>query len=178
MKLKRRTFLFLGGVAIGGIATGAARAFWLSRNSSVAIHSIKLPESLAPNPVAQNSVAQNLEAQNLGTQGVVKGRSLNPAPQGLYAPKRGDVRIAVISDLNSQYGSTTYEREVLLAVKYLPDWQPDIVICSGDMVAGQYPSLTEPEIRALIAILGSQFVNSKYPTVLLWAIMMLPAPCR
>ncbi|KGF71457.1 metallophosphoesterase [Neosynechococcus sphagnicola sy1] len=72
-------------------------------------------------------------------------------PAGLFAPQRGDVRIVVISDLNSQYGSTDYEPEVDKAIALIPDWKPDLVLCGGDMVAGQYPSLTKPEIQAMWA---------------------------
>jgi hypothetical protein len=64
-------------------------------------------------------------------------------------PTRGDVRLLVISDLNSAYGSTEYNEEVHLAVKMIPFWQPDLILCSGDMVAGQSPSLTPQEIRAM-----------------------------
>src|SRR5689334_8743868 len=64
------------------------------------------------------------------------------APKGLFAPPRGDVRIVVISDLNSQYGSTSYEPEVDQALALIPDWQPDLVLGGGDMVAGQSSSLT------------------------------------
>lgn len=70
---------------------------------------------------------------------------------GLYNPPRGDVRLAVISDLNSAYGSTDYEPEVDKAIALLPFWQPDLVACSGDMVAGQYPSLTEEQMQAMWA---------------------------
>lgn len=129
--MKRRAFLFMGGAVIGGLAVGASRAMWQTR----AVISPDLRQSV-PEPA-------------LNPPELVVKRSTNPAPPGMYAPKRGDVRIAVISDLNSQYGSTTYEAEVLLAVKYLPDWEPDLVICSGDMVAGQFPSLTEAEIKAM-----------------------------
>ena len=68
---------------------------------------------------------------------------------GLYNPPRGDVRLLVISDLNSAYGSTDYESEVKLALDLIPFWQPDLVVCGGDMIAGQKPSLTKAEIRAM-----------------------------
>ena len=42
-----------------------------------------------------------------------------------------DVRIVVISDLNSQYGSTEYEPEIDKAIALLPQWQPDLVLCGG-----------------------------------------------
>ncbi|MGV2826602.1 metallophosphoesterase family protein [Myxosarcina sp. GI1(2024)] len=67
----------------------------------------------------------------------------------LFTPPRGDVRIAVISDLNGVYGATDYEPEVDKAIALLPFWQPDLVLCSGDMVAGQNPALTTEEIKAM-----------------------------
>jgi 3',5'-cyclic AMP phosphodiesterase CpdA len=73
------------------------------------------------------------------------------APKGLFAPVRGDVRIVVISDLNSAYGSTDYDPEVDRAIALIPDWQPDIVLGGGDMVAGQWPSLTTAQVQAMWA---------------------------
>ncbi len=67
----------------------------------------------------------------------------------LYNPPRGDVRLVVISDLNAAYGSTEYDPEVHFGLKTIPFWQPDLVICGGDMIAGQKPSLTTTEIRAM-----------------------------
>ncbi len=67
--------------------------------------------------------------------------------QGL--PPRGDLRIAVISDLNSAYGSTSYEPEVHKALGFIPSLQPDLVLCSGDMVAGQSSKLTNAQIEAM-----------------------------
>ena len=71
--------------------------------------------------------------------------------QGIVDPARGDVRIVVISDLNSQYGSTDYEPEVDRAIALIPGWQPDLVLCGGDMVAGQSASLSRAEIQAMWA---------------------------
>ncbi len=73
------------------------------------------------------------------------------APARMYAPLRGDVRIVVISDLNSQYGSTSYESEVDKAITLIPDWQPDLVLCGGDMIAGQKRSLFLDQIQAMWA---------------------------
>ncbi len=72
-------------------------------------------------------------------------------PKGLFAPLRGDVRIVVISDLNSQYGSTTYEPEVRQAIALIPQWKPDLVLCSGDMVAAQSKALGDSQIQAMWA---------------------------
>ena len=81
------------------------------------------------------------------TQEIVK----SAGSSGLFNPPRGDVRLAVISDLNAAYGSTDYDPEVDKGINLLPFWQPDMVVCSGDMVAGQKPSLTEPQIKAMWA---------------------------
>ncbi len=52
-------------------------------------------------------------------------------------PKRGDVRIAVISDLNSGLGAADYEWQVDSIMNRIPRiWHPDLVISGGDMVAG------------------------------------------
>jgi hypothetical protein len=88
-------------------------------------------------------------------------------PSGLYDPPRGDVRLVVFSDLNSAYGSTNYEPEVKKAITLLPFWQPDMVVCGGDMVAGQSPSLTEQQLRAMWVAFDQQVAaplrNAKVP---------------
>jgi hypothetical protein len=59
--------------------------------------------------------------------------------------------IAVISDLNGSYGSTDYGKEVHGAVGSIRALRPDLVICTGDMVAGQKtgPQLTDAQIAAM-----------------------------
>jgi len=70
-------------------------------------------------------------------------------PEGLVNPPRQDMRLVVISDLNSAYGSTTYDPEVDQAITLLPFWQPDLVVCGGDMVAGQDRRLTPDQFKAM-----------------------------
>jgi hypothetical protein len=70
-------------------------------------------------------------------------------PNGLYNPPRGDVRLVAISDLNSSYGSTDYDPEVDKGIQLIPFWQPDLILCSGDMVAGQSPALTQAQLQAM-----------------------------
>lgn len=54
-----------------------------------------------------------------------------------HQPQRGDLRIAVVSDLNSGLGSATYEWQVDSIMQRIPrSWKPDLVLCGGDMVAG------------------------------------------
>lgn len=58
---------------------------------------------------------------------------IEPAP-----PRKNRMTIAVISDLNSSYGSTTYREEVHQGIAWLAhELKPDLVLCTGDMVAGQ-----------------------------------------
>ncbi|ELS01779.1 putative phosphohydrolase [Xenococcus sp. PCC 7305] len=66
-----------------------------------------------------------------------------------YNPPRGDVRLVAISDLNGVYGSTEYDPEVDKAISLLSFWQPDMVVCGGDMVAGQNPTLSEEQLKAM-----------------------------
>jgi len=65
------------------------------------------------------------------------------------SPPQADLRIAVFSDLNEAYGSTHYSNEVKQAIALLPQWNPDLVLCSGDMVAGQDRSLTRAQVQAM-----------------------------
>lgn len=69
--------------------------------------------------------------------------------QDFYLPPPKDFRIVVMSDLNSQYGSTEYEPEVDQAIALIPEWQPDLVLSGGDMIAGQKASLTQSQIEAM-----------------------------
>ena len=72
-------------------------------------------------------------------------------PDGLYNPPRGDVRLVAISDLNGAYGATDYDPEVDKAIALLPFWDPDVVICGGDMVAGQKTTLSDAQLQAMWA---------------------------
>ncbi|UBF29231.1 metallophosphoesterase [Kovacikia minuta CCNUW1] len=134
MSLNRRRFLFLAGVgAIGGLGLGAFARHSLT--GTTANSSGRSPIAAPPTSAPQSVAIQKSAI----------------APKGLFAPMRGDVRIAVISDLNSAYGSTDYQPQVDQAISLIPDWQPDIVLGGGDMVAGQSPSLSSQEITAMWA---------------------------
>lgn len=60
-------------------------------------------------------------------------------------------RIAVISDLNGSYGSTDYGLAVTGAVDTIIARRPDLVISTGDMVAGQRgsPKLSPDELAGM-----------------------------
>ncbi len=77
------------------------------------------------------------------------GAALNScAPVGAGGGE--SLRIAVISDLNSSYGSTEYDPAVHSAVAMIRDeWRPDLVLIAGDMIAAQRPSLTDDNVRAM-----------------------------
>ncbi|MBE9079325.1 metallophosphoesterase [Romeria aff. gracilis LEGE 07310] len=141
MSFNRRRFILLGGLALG-----AAPVIALQRSSRQAEAE---PVAIATKEVGPeaNLAAAPAVRQNIG-------------PSGLYAPPRGDIRVVVISDLNSRYGSTDYRQEVIEGVQMLPDWQPDLVICGGDMVAGQSISLTQPEIEAMWTAFDRQILSS------------------
>jgi 3',5'-cyclic AMP phosphodiesterase CpdA len=74
--------------------------------------------------------------------------SLAPLGQPLAA-----LRVAVVSDLNSAYGSTSYEAAVGDAMAALLSLGPALVISTGDMVAGQrlHPPLARPRVEAMWA---------------------------
>ncbi len=71
-----------------------------------------------------------------------------PAQQ---ATATGSLTIAVISDLNDAYGSTAYSPEVETALRHIGKMRPDLVLCAGDMVAGQQARLTDEHLRAMWA---------------------------
>ena len=58
-------------------------------------------------------------------------------------------KIAVISDLNSGYGSTLYHPDVKATLKELDSIKPDMILCAGDMVAGQKLALTEQNLAEM-----------------------------
>ena len=61
-------------------------------------------------------------------------------------------RVAVISDLNGSYGSTEYGSGITRAIDAVIAMKPDLVIATGDMVAGQRrPHLNAAEIKAMWA---------------------------
>ena len=81
---------------------------------------------------------------------IVSGCAPN-ASRGVDEP----LEIVVISDLNSGYGSTQYDAEVFTAVSVIRKWRPDLVLIGGDMIAGQRPSLTDENVRAMWAAFDS-----------------------
>ena len=141
MSLSRRQFLILGSTVAGVGGAIATHRFWSASQASA--------QQSSGTPSGTPAIAQPIESASPLSQ---PGKMVQAEGIGeVFDPPRGDVRIVTISDLNSQYGSTAYEPEVDKAIALLPVWRPDIVLCGGDMVAGQEPSLTTPEIQAMWA---------------------------
>ncbi|MEL6553748.1 MAG: metallophosphoesterase [Cyanobacteria bacterium J06621_11] len=134
MSLNRRRFIVIGGLAFGATSAGVVAC----RKSIVQAEST--PSETLPGLSATPEITSSTTDPGANTP---------VGPANLFAPPRGDLRIAVISDLNSEYGSTNYRPEVTKGIALLPDWQPDMVICAGDMVAGQSISLSSGEIEAM-----------------------------
>jgi len=80
-------------------------------------------------------------------------------PPGLTLPPRADLRLVLISDLNASYGSTHYIPEVGRAVALIPSLRPDLVLCAGDMVAGQKASLTNSQLKAMWEAFGRRILS-------------------
>jgi predicted MPP superfamily phosphohydrolase len=65
--------------------------------------------------------------------------------------KNRALKILLISDLNDAYGSTTYSAEVKWVISKIDSIKPDLILCGGDMVAGQKASLTAENIKDMWA---------------------------
>lgn len=69
---------------------------------------------------------------------------------GLGASAEAGLRIAVISDMNGAYGSTGYRPTVNRAIARILEIRPDLVVSTGDMVAGQRrPHLSRSEVERM-----------------------------
>ncbi|MEO1403947.1 MAG: metallophosphoesterase [Cyanobacteria bacterium J06635_1] len=141
MTLNRRQFIVLGGLALGACSS-AAVSQGSGQDRGVPAEAVAEIGGGGDAGTGTSTGAQPNGREDAGTQSV--GETIGPA--GLYAPERGDIRAIVISDMNSRYGSTEYKTEVLRGIELLPDWQPDLVICAGDMIAAQKISLTSAEV--------------------------------
>ncbi len=94
---------------------------------------------------ANQSVSLRFEVETADNEISDRILILNPTA------KKGNVRIAVISDLNGSFGSVTYEERITQLIARMPEIDPDFVICGGDMIAGQSASLTPQQVDAMWA---------------------------
>ncbi|TAD79144.1 MAG: twin-arginine translocation signal domain-containing protein [Oscillatoriales cyanobacterium] len=79
------------------------------------------------------------------------GQAQTPIALPAPPPDRGTLRMIAISDLNNRYGDTDYRAEVHQAIALIRHWRPDLVLCGGDMVAGQKLGLTSAQFQAMWA---------------------------
>jgi len=91
-------------------------------------------------------------------------------PGGLWQPEshsRVAFRVAVISDLNGEYGSVSYDESVHSAVQKILAERPDLVLIPGDMVAGETASLSDTRLaemwRAFHAAVTAPFTRAGIP---------------
>ncbi|MEP4149507.1 MAG: metallophosphoesterase [Halioglobus sp.] len=97
-------------------------------------------------PIEIASIAPSPKALSTDIQVVRTGRNLaallcillSLASSAAFSAEQ-TTRVAVISDINGRYGSTHYHLRVATAVERIIALQPDLVISTGDMVAGQKP---------------------------------------
>ena len=80
---------------------------------------------------------------------LVLGTGLTAAALPLNAAKRAVLRVGLISDLNSSYGSISYIPAVDQGLEQLIALEPDLVVCAGDMVAGQMRGLSGQQLDAM-----------------------------
>ena len=80
---------------------------------------------------------------------LVLGTGLCTAALPLRATRRAAVQVGLISDLNSSYGSTSYIPAVHQGLEQLIALQPDLVVCAGDMVAGQMRGLSGQQLDGM-----------------------------
>lgn len=120
MSLNRRQFLKLG----TGVSVGSGLGLAIAHHSS---------RSRAAEPAKHLTLAQARQ---------FSGKTPDNPP-------RGALRIAVISDLSDAQGATDYREEVRQAIGLIPFWEPDLVLCSGDMVAGQDRSISRDRLREM-----------------------------
>ncbi|WP_199120111.1 metallophosphoesterase [Pedobacter sp. ASV28] len=76
-----------------------------------------------------------------------------------FKPSKNTFTIAVISDLNSSYGSTVYHPDVYATLKELDSLKPDLILCGGDMVAGQKATLTTKNIQEMWSSFGKHILQ-------------------
>ena len=80
---------------------------------------------------------------------LVVGTGLSAVSLPLHAARRAALRVGLISDLNSSYGSTNYIPAVQQGLDQLIALRPDLVVCAGDMVAGQKRGLSGQQLDAM-----------------------------
>jgi hypothetical protein len=79
------------------------------------------------------------------------GQLLGPLPGSARTRPTPILRVAVISDLNHSYGTIGYDPPIQKVVKKIIALKPDLVLCTGDMIAGQRtsPKLLQKRLESM-----------------------------
>ena len=75
------------------------------------------------------------------------GQQQQPATAAPNSPP--DLCLGLISDLNASYGSTSYIPQVSQGLRQLLALKPALVVCAGDMVAGQKRGLSAGQLDGM-----------------------------
>lgn len=86
--------------------------------------------------------------ESLDPETTAAGTTSSSGPLDMGTPGFAPLRVIVVSDLNDSYGSTTYSAAVHDAVAAIVARAPDLVLSTGDMVAGQQAGLDYPAMWA------------------------------
>jgi len=118
---------------------------------AIALHACQTAQTAQapPEPTPATTIATTPSPVATPLPPETQAIAASAGPKGLFDPPRGDLRFVVISDLNDVYGSTDYSPDVDKGMTLIPFWKPDMVLCGGDMVAGQDPTLTDERLRAM-----------------------------
>ena len=147
MGVSWRSIVVIVGLSFGlGVATASHKAILNQLGKATnAVTSLELP-TLGRKDDSQPSAQPSTVSVRHSSSSTVLSTLL---PVEHTMPQRGDVRLVIISDLNGPYRSTTYSQEVINSVRTIPEWEPDLVLSAGDMVAGQLMSLTPDDLQGL-----------------------------
>lgn len=127
---------------------------------------VKLPAQ--DKPAASSPKDQTMPApamDDAGTPAPQDAPDLGALDQGIPQDQPRVYSVAVISDLNGGYGSTTYQDEVHEAITWIKDsLRPDLVLSTGDMIAGQRAGLDHRAMwRAFDQAVSSPLTNAQIP---------------
>lgn len=108
------------------------------------------PGDLSPSVAAEEGASERAQADLVAPENAASpAAAVRGEPARIVAASDGgaaqageELRFAVVSDLNGRYGSTEYAPEVHESVRWLIDQvKPELVLSTGDMVAGQRAGL-------------------------------------
>lgn len=151
MRLSWRSIVVIVGLSFGlGVVTASHKTLLNQLGKATnAVPSLDLP-TLGGKDDSQPSAQSSTVSAKRSSSSTSSSTSLSTLlPVDHTMPQRGDVRLVIISDLNGPYRSTTYSQAVINSVRTIPEWEPDLVLSAGDMVAGQLMSLTPDELQGL-----------------------------